>query len=459
MAACLAGDSELSGVSHAPRSRRGWPGRTRSLIDRPASVGRDVFRDLPRGFRRLWAASAISNVGDGVRAVALPLLATELTDDPRLIAGVVVAERIPWLVFILPGGVWADRYDRRRLRVRLDIVRGVVVGLLALLVTFDVAAIGWVFATAALLAAAESVVDSSSMALVPSLVRRDQLERAGGVMSSTELIGQALIGPPLGGLLFATALAMPFGFDAVTFIAAAVVASTIRGNFTATPASESGETDPPRSLKTDLAVAVRWLKAHTLLRNLALVSMLLGFLNLMHGAVFVIYARAELGLGPVGFGLLLIAPAIGGIFGSIAAGALSRFHLTPVLTTSVIIGGAAIATLAATDQPAVAAALLFIDAFTVLVWNVLTVALRQRLIPDHLLGRVSAAYRFVVYLAMPIGAFIGGLIADQATIFTVFTVAGLGQIAAALIVATALRPTYAADDNDGPYTTHSATKQ
>lgn len=459
MAACLAGDSEPSGGSHAPRSRRGWPDRTRSLIDPPASVGRDVFSDLPRGFRRLWAASAISNVGDGVRAVALPLLATELTNDPRLIAGVVVAERIPWLVFILPGGVWADRYDRRRLRVRLDIVRGVVVGLLALLVTFDVAAIGWVFATAALLAAAESVVDSSSMALVPSLVRRDQLERAGGVMSSTELIGQALIGPPLGGLLFATALAMPFGFDAVSFIAAAVVASTIRGNFTATPAPESGETEPPRSLKTDLAVAVRWLRAHTLLRNLALVSMLLGFLNLMHGAVFVIYARAELGLGPVGFGLLLIAPAIGGIVGSIAAGALTRFHLTPVLTTSVIIGGAAIATLAATDLPAVAAALLFIDAFTVLVWNVLTVALRQRLIPDHLLGRVSAAYRFVVYLAMPIGAFIGGLIADQATIPTVFTVAGLGQIAAALIVATALRPTHTTDDNDGPYTTDSATKQ
>ncbi len=68
---------------------------------------------LPRNFRLLWGATALSNVGDGLRLVALPLLATSVTDDPRLIAGVTVAERLPWLFFILPGGAWADRYDRR----------------------------------------------------------------------------------------------------------------------------------------------------------------------------------------------------------------------------------------------------------------------------------------------------------------------------------------------------------
>lgn len=416
-----------------------------------------MFGDLPTGFRRLWAASAISNVGDGIRATALPLLATELTNDPRLIAGVVVAERIPWLVFILPGGVWADRYDRRRLRVRLDIVRGVVVGLLALLVLFDAASIGWVFATAALLAAAESVVDSSSMALVPSLVPQNQLERANGVMSSTELIGQALIGPPLGGLLFATALTVPFGFDAISFIVAAIVASTIQGQFTATTPIDATGAPLRRSLTSDLGVAMRWLWAHSLLRNLALVSMLLGFFNLMHGAVFVIYARSELGLGPVGFGLLLMAPAVGGVVGSIAAQSFARFNLTAVLTISVIVGGIAIGGLAATDVPAVAGALIFVDALSVLIWNVLTVALRQRLIPNHLLGRVGAAYRFLVYLAMPIGAFIGGIIAERATVSAVFIVAGIGQLAAAIVVALAVRQPNPTDNDTIGTTRPSAT--
>jgi MFS family permease len=90
---------------------------------------------LPRPFRILWAATALSNIGDGLRLTALPLLATSVTTDPRAIAGVAVAERMPWLVLILPGGAWADRHDRRKLRLRLDIARGAVMtGLVALIV-------------------------------------------------------------------------------------------------------------------------------------------------------------------------------------------------------------------------------------------------------------------------------------------------------------------------------------
>lgn len=394
-----------------------------------------VFR-LPTRFRRLWLATGVSNIGDGVRATALPLLATELTNDPRLIAGVTIAERIPWLLLILPGGVFADRYDRRKLRVRLDIARAVAMAVLAVLVVTDNASIVAVFIVAALLASAESIVDSSSMAMVPSLVPDDQLERAGGLMWSTEMVAGSLIGPPLGGLLFAGALTIPFGFDAMTFVIAAMIASTISGSFVA----DAAPTTAQRSFLREIGAGFVWLWRRPLLRNLALISTLLGLVTTMHAAIFVVYARDELGLGPVGFGVLLVPGAVGGVAGSLLAPKLKRWCLSTVLTAVVGIGGLAVFLIASTQLAVVVGILTAIDTAAILVWNVLTVALRQRLIPDELLGRVSASYRFVVYAAMPAGALLGGLLASSLSVRAVFLIAGAGQVAIAVLIPVAARP-------------------
>jgi len=396
---------------------------------------------LPGRFRRLWAASAVSNIGDGVREVALPLLATELTDDPRLIAGVAIAERLPWVLLILPGGVIADRADRRDLRVRLDTLRALVMAALAVLVATDHASMLAIFAVAATLAGAESVVEGSTMALVPSLVDEPQYERAGGLLTSTELIGNGLIGPPLGGLFFALAFVLPFGFDAASFAAAAVIASTISGRFR--PEPDHVNVALP-SFRTELAEGIRWLWGQPLLRNLALVSTLLGFSALMHGAVFVLFATEVLDLGPVGFGLLLVPPAIGGVVGSLLANRLRHRPLGRTLTIAVAFGGISIFTIALTDLPIVVGLLSAVDAGSILLWNVLTVALRQRIIPNRLLGRVGATYRFCVYAAMPFGALAGGVIANRFSLQAAFFVAGSLQIGTALLVPLATRPARAA---------------
>jgi MFS family permease len=100
-------------------------GRTPGVTQLATTVA--ARRSLPHEFKLLWGATALSNIGDGLRIVALPLLATSITTDPRLIAGVTVAERLPWLIFILPGGAWADRFDRRVLRMRLDMARAALI--------------------------------------------------------------------------------------------------------------------------------------------------------------------------------------------------------------------------------------------------------------------------------------------------------------------------------------------
>lgn len=389
---------------------------------------------LPRPFRLLWAATALSNIGDGLRLAALPLLATSVTTDPRLIAGVAVAERLPWLVFILPGGAWADRVDRRRLRMRLDTARAVVMLALVGFVLTDRVSIAVIYVVAALLASAEAVVDSSSMALVPAMVDDSDLERAGGLLSSTELATNGLIGPPLGGLLFGAAMVAPFAIDAASFAAAALMMALVSGTYTA------ASRGPRRgAIRHDIAEGFRWFWQRPLLRNLAIISTALGTVSYIGTAILVLFARQTLGLSNFGYGLLLVPGAIGGIAGSLLAPRLTDYPLRIVLSVSIVIAGLCIWAMSTLTNPVAVGLLSGLSAASVLVWNVLTVALRQRIIPDHLLGRVGASYRFLVYLGMPFGALLGGLIANRFGLRSALAVNGIALTFIGLTIPLLLR--------------------
>jgi Na+/melibiose symporter-like transporter len=392
---------------------------------------------LSTNFRLLWAATTLSNLGDGLRIVAMPLLATSVTSDPRLIAGVVVAERLPWLIFILPGGAWADRFDRRRLRMGLDLARAVVVAALVATIALDRTSIVAIYVVVALLASAEAVVDSSSMAMVPATVESADLDRAAGRLGSTELAMNDLIGPPLGGLLFGLAVAAPFGVDALTFAGAALVMGFMSGSFR--PAGATSATAERPSMRSSLSEGIGWLWNHQLLRTLALVSTALGTASFIGNAVFVIFATDTLGLSDLGYGLLLVPGAIGGIAGSLVAPRFARFPLARTLPIAVISSGASTWLMALTSLPILVAVLSAMSLAGVMVWNVLTVALRQRLIPDEMLGRVGASYRFLVYLGMPFGALAGGVLANEFGVRAAIFVSGSVLVLIGLLLPVVLR--------------------
>jgi predicted MFS family arabinose efflux permease len=393
---------------------------------------------LPRNFRLLWGATALSNLGDGLRLVAMPLLATSVTSDPRLIAGVTVAQRLPWLFFILLGGALADRYDRRLLRMRLDIARALVMGVLVAAILLDQTSIAVIYVAAVLLSSAEAVVDSSSMAMVPATVDAPDLERAIGRLGSTELAMNDLVGPPLGGLLFGLAIAAPFGIDALTFAGAALVMGLMTGSYrpAALPTSAVGDRTPMRA---SLAQGIRWLWNHRLLRTLALVSTALGTASFIGTAVFVIFATETLGLSEFGYGVLLVPGAVGGIAGSLIAPRFRRFPLRVTLSVSVVGSGASTWLMALTSSPIVVGALSAVSLGSVMVWNVLTLALRQRVIPDEMLGRVGASYRFLVYLGMPFGALAGGLLANAFGVRSAIFVSGSVLVTVGLMLPVVLR--------------------
>ena len=380
----------------------------------------------------------VNYLGDGLRLVAMPLLATSVTSDPRLIAGVTVAQRLPWLFFILPGGAWADRFDRRLLRMRLDIARAAVMAVLVGAIAFDRVSIVVIYVVAMLLASAEAVVDSSSMAMVPATVDGPDLERAIGRLGSTELAMNDLVGPPLGGLLFGLAIAVPFGVDAFTFAGAALVMGFMSGSYRPTAAPTPSGVEQP-SMRESLAEGIRWLWNHQLLRTLALVSTALGTASFIGNAVFVIFATDTLELSDFGYGVLLVPGALGGIAGSLIAPRFKRFPLRRTLPIAVIGSGASTWLMALTSSPILVGALSAVSLASVMVWNVLTLALRQRLIPDEMLGRVGASYRFLVYLGMPFGALVGGLLANQFGVRPAIFVSGSILVLVGLLLPMVLR--------------------
>lgn len=379
--------------------------------------------DSRSGFARLLAASTVTNIGDGMSAIAYPWLASALTRQPVLIAVVAVAQRLPWLVLSLPAGVITDRVDRRRLIVRMDVARGAVTAVVALAVlarSGSLPAPGAVVDTIAtdtvlysvlvlatlLLGCAEVLRDNAAQTLMPAIVDGPNLERANGRMWAVESAANQFIGPPLGSLLIGVAFALPFVIDAGSFFAAAGLVATIPGSFRPVDA-----TDEHRPWRDDLRDGIRWLRSHHVLWPMAIVLGIMNGADALAGATLVIFAQEVLSAGPFLFAIIGAGGAIGSILGGWAVPRLSKRLGGGTVLVIAVAGIGACAFAVAIAQTWVVVMIAFsITAMLGLGWNVVTVSLRQSVIPDHLLGRVNSVYRFMAWGSIPIGALIGGVL-------------------------------------------------
>jgi MFS family permease len=372
---------------------------------------------LGRRYWTLWASSAFANLGDGVLQVAIALIAVDLTRSPGLVAGVALANKLPWLFLALPAGALADRLDRRMTMLWANAARVALIGGLAAAAAVDAASIGLLYAVSLGLGIAEVLFDTSSQTIMPAVVDKPDLSRANGRLFAAELVMNQFVGPPLGGYLMAAAAAAAVGVSAGTYAVAFVALLALRGTYRTT---RSG---PAVRLRTDIAEGVRYLMRHRLLRTL---GWLLGAQNLLTSAgaaVFVLYATSDdygLGLSDEGVGLLFTVMAVGGVAGSFVGAPLERrMGRSAVLTLCVVAGGVAWL-IPGVSRNVVLVALGFILTGTASMWNVVTVSLRQRVIPDELLGRVNSAYRLLGWGSLPIGAGLGGLVGELLGVRAVF---------------------------------------
>jgi MFS family permease len=397
-------------------------------------LGADTPASLGANYIKLWSASAISNLGDGVRMAALPLLAATLSREPAKVAAIDLAQSLPWLLFALIAGALVDRLNRRTVMVYANVFRAAVMATLALVVFTDIANFPLLYALAFLLGSAETMFDNSAQAIMPSLVPRSLLETANGRMFAAEMVANQFAGPPLGSFLFVAAAGAPFVVDSISFAVAAVLIFLIAGSFATTP--------PPAGrvpLHRDIGEGLRWLWQHRLLRTLAI---MLGTWNMLTTAwfsIFVLFALQILDLSKGGFGILLATMAAGSIAGGLVGPWVNRV-LGPgtTLIATVFVGAAAPLVIALTSSPVVAGMMLVLEGLVIIVWNVITVSLRQAIIPDRLLGRVNSVYRLVGWGTLPVGAALGGFLGSvfglRAPLFVNVAVLAIMGVAAIPIV-------------------------
>ena len=379
------------------------------------------------GFARLWGATAVSNVGDGVYATALPLLAASLTRDPLLVSLVSFAEWLPWLLFGLLSGALLDRWDRRRVMWTVDAARFAIVGGLAVAVLMDRASIALLAAVGFLLGTGQTLVDTGAHSILPALVSRDaqRLERANGRLVGTQVVTQELAGPPVGGFLFSLTTWVPFAVDAVSFAAGSALVASIRGHFG--PAPEALGPDGRRTtLRSEIAEGLRWLAAHRVLRATAAMVTVVNLLAAGGWAVMVLFAQELLGLDAVGFGLLLSGSAVGGVLGSlVAARSVAVVGTARIIVGTMIVSALAFLAFGLSSDPRLAGVLMGVVVFMTVIFNVVVGALRQALTPDRLLGRVISAFRLFSYGSVPFGSLLGGVLARSFGLRAPFLVAGV----------------------------------
>jgi MFS family permease len=404
-------------------------GEGAAAVDEP-SRGRSLRAALDDGLGRpfwtLFSASFLANLSDGIFQIALPLLAVSVTTEPGLVAGVAVASRLPWLVFALVAGALADRLDRRRTMVLVDAGRVLLMSGLALAVVGDVATIWLLYLVAFILGCFETMFDTAASSMLPNVVGKDKVVAANSRLNAVELTMNAFVGPPLGGFLASIAIAGAFGTAAAGYLGALLCLVTLAGSFR--PVREG----PPASIASEIRAGMTYLWRHRLLRTMAFV---VGPMNLASTAVFAILvlyvvAPGPLGLDGVGFGLLTTSIAVGTVAGTLLASRIEKLLGRANLFVACILS------LLVTDlvwivipQPILIGIVLAVSCSVGGAFNVVFGSIRQRIVPNHLLGRVMASFRVISWGSLPIGALLGGIIGQTFGLTAVFIAAAVIHIA------------------------------
>ena len=399
---------------------------------------------LGRSFRWLLASAIFSNLGDGIALAAGPLLVASQTADPFLVAMAYFVQVAPPLLFSLWAGAAADRLNRRTIAIVLNVLRAVVLGFLAASIVSGSVNIGLVLAALFLLSTGETFADIAEGSLLPRIVPREHLTTANARISGAFLGVNQLIAPPIGAFLFVAGAAIPFAADAVCYLFGAVLISRLARDVgahrrddvaAAEPRADDATNPAPQAqgVLRDIAEGIRWLVAHPAMRTLVIT--IVAF-NVTYGAawsVLVLYVRDHLAMGEVGYGIVTAAAAVGGIVGTASYEALTRrFSLSDLMRAGLIIETATHLTLALTQIPLVALAIMFVFGAHAFVWGTTATTIRQRAVPDALFGRVSGVYRVGIFGGLVAGAPIGGFLARQFGITGPFW---FGFIGSAVLVA------------------------
>jgi MFS family permease len=394
---------------------------------------------LGPAFNRLFSASVISNLSDGLLAVAAPLLAISLTKDPVLISLLSAFVMLPWLLFAIPIGLIVDRVDKRLLVTFTNSIRFVIAGLVALAISADFITIYWLLLATFIIGTCEVAADTATQSLIPVLLEKKNFEKANTRLNIAQTVIQNFIGAPLSGFLYATAIVLPFILNSLGFLIAAIFVLLIPAHLISHGSSTVDTDEEKKSFISDIKFGLHYLWNDRPLRRLVGTTTSLGFFYSLSTSTLILFITETLNLPTQYFGLLLAGSGSGAVLGGILTPTLSKkFGRGGVLAVAIFISSITVLFQGLAPNFWVFGSIGFISAFFITNWNILLMSCYQVLIPSELYGRIHGARRTFVWGVMPIGAFLGGVIAQSGLRVPLL----VGGIATTLISLSAFRFIY-----------------
>jgi len=373
-----------------------------------------MTKSVPLGhdFSRIWSASLITNLVDGVLRLASPLLAVSLTEDPILIGALTALGLLPWLFFAIPIGAIVDRVDRRKALVLGNSLRAAIALFIAFAVSQGFINIWLLLISVFLFGICEVLVDTTSQAVLPQILDKSNYERGNSRLQISEVIVSQFAGAPLSGLLYAVSIALPFFFSTTGFILAGllILLFPFEREINAKKEGEVGQAK--LGLKGDIKFALNYLYQDKQIFSIVVITTLLGFFYSLSNAIAPLFILKELKVSPALFGVVLAIQGVGALAGSIAAPMVSKYlGRGKALAINVFFASLLVIFIGLSPNAYFFVAVSVLIGFTISVWNILLMSLYQSLIPSDLYGRIHGARRTIVWGLMPIGAIIGGVIA------------------------------------------------
>ncbi len=368
---------------------------------------------LPIQFWTVWFSGTVTNLGDGVVGITLPLVATLVTRDPLLIAFIETARFVSIPLFSLFVGLWLDRYNRRWAKVFADSFR--IFLMTALLVSLFANSINIIFLyiVSFLLGIAELTADSAFSILVKQTVSKSKLEQAYSRVYTGTIISDSFLGPPLGAWLFSLATVVPFIFHTLALAVSAVLITRLQGSY------QTRSNQITSGTLVDIREGLHFLWSSSTLRTLSLATGAISLANRAFFAIFVLYVLEVLSSSELTYGMLSMAFGIGGFVGSMSATRLIQIlNRTFVLKLCIVTLMAAYGVLYLTPPFIITWTALFATGFAIIVWGIIGTSIRQRLVPDQLLGRVGGSHRLLSSGLSPLGSLLGGVLARQFNLTT-----------------------------------------
>jgi MFS family permease len=378
-------------------------------------------------FLKLWSAETVSQFGTQISLLALPLVAIDVLHVSAFkVAALTTVEFLPFLLVSLPAGVWVDRLPRRPILIAGDLARAGLLASIPIAYWMDVLTIWQLYGVGFFVGIATVFFDIAYQSYLPALVERQQIIDGNAKLEISRSAAQ-LGGPGIAGLLVGW-LRAPAAIlvDAVSFLGSAFFIFSIRK-------LELSQADraPRRKMRTELREGLSYVLRHPYLKNIAACTALFNFFGLMGFAVLLVFARRQLHLSPQAIGLAFTLSNFGPLVAAISANRIfARVGVGRTIIASSILGGPMFLLIPFAPHGQAALALLIpamlVGGFMGVVYNIAQVSLRQAITPERIQGRMNSVMRFIVWGAIPLGSFTGGVLSSVIGLKTTLIVSGVG---------------------------------